>query len=357
MNYIQIKMKQGLPGNNKYKVRIQCSTYNHAKYIEDALRGFSLQQTNFPFVCCVMDDASTDGEQDVLRRWIDNHCNADDVEVYDHPLTIVLMAPDRKNRNCIYAIHLLKYNTWGKPERHELLGHWRKLCEYEALCEGDDYWTDPLKLQKQVDFLESHSDYGLVYTQVEAFDENGIVCPYAGLVSDAKSLLFSNGIVTLTVCVRCELLLNYLNEVKPETKDWLMGDYPMWIWFLYNTKAFFMDEVMGRYRILQNSASHSTNINKTVAFEESALDVKLFFIQKYWPNNHSLIKDVYTKSIWGIFRLYIVNNMDELAFKLFQERYKVLRFKRKIIGLILWHFPFIRNYIRNNWALYIRKFI
>ena len=65
---------------NKYKVLVRCYTYNHSNYIEDALNGFSVQKTNFPFVCLVVDDHSTDGEQSVLNRWMNNNCSMDKAE-------------------------------------------------------------------------------------------------------------------------------------------------------------------------------------------------------------------------------------------------------------------------------------
>lgn len=152
-------MKLGLPQVSEHKVVVLSTTYNQSKYIEDTLNGFAMQQTEFSFLCCVFDDASTDGEQGVLKSWIENHCNADEIETFDHPLTTILIAPDKDNLNCIYVFHLLKVNSYGKPEKAKLLNYWRQHGKYIALCEGDDYWTDPLKLQKQVDFLESHPDY------------------------------------------------------------------------------------------------------------------------------------------------------------------------------------------------------
>ena len=57
----------------KFKVCVRCSTFNQAKYIEDTMNGFVMQQTDFPFVCCIVDDASTDGEQDVIKKYMDMH--------------------------------------------------------------------------------------------------------------------------------------------------------------------------------------------------------------------------------------------------------------------------------------------
>lgn len=158
-------IENGLPQVDKHKVVVLTITYNHSKYIEDTLKGFAMQQTDFPFLCCVFDDASTDGEQDVLKKWVENHCNPNEIEVYDHPLTIILKAPDKVNPNCIYVIHLQKVNTWGKPEKKRLINYWSMFGEYIALCEGDDYWVEPLKLQHQVNFLEKNKDFSAVASQ------------------------------------------------------------------------------------------------------------------------------------------------------------------------------------------------
>lgn len=157
-------MKQGLPQVDKHKVVVLTITYNQSKYIEDTLNSFAMQQTDFPFLCCVFDDASTDGEQEVLKQWVENHCNSEEVEVYDHPLTMILKAPDKNNPNCIYVIHLQKINTWGKPEKRDLLDYWIQFGEYQALCEGDDYWIDSMKLQKQVDILDSNPSLSSCWT-------------------------------------------------------------------------------------------------------------------------------------------------------------------------------------------------
>ena len=143
-------MKQGFPPINNYKVVILCCTYNQSQYIEDSLKGFTMQQFDSPFVCCVFDDASTDEEQEVLKSWIKNHCNSEDVETYEHPLATILWAHDKDNTNCFYAIHLQKINTWGKTEKNDMINHWTKQGKYISLCEGDDYWIDPYKLKKQI---------------------------------------------------------------------------------------------------------------------------------------------------------------------------------------------------------------
>lgn len=272
-------MKQGLPPANNYKVMVQCCTYNQSQYIEETLHGFVMQQTDFPFVCCVFDDASTDGEQVLLEQWFNKHCNPEDIEKYDHPLAVILMAPDKNNLNCIYAFYLQKINTFGKPEKREMLVHWEKKCEYVAYCEGDDYWIDPSKLQRQVDFLDANPEYGMCYTKARVYNQerknNERI--YGGPYTDFNHIINVNPIPTLTVVAKTDLILQYNQEIEPQKQRWLMGDYPMWLWFAYNSKIKFIDAATGVYRVLKNSASHSSEYMKFIAFTQSGIDIQAFY--------------------------------------------------------------------------------
>lgn len=130
-------------------VTIRCLVYNHEQYLQDCLEGFVRQKTNFPFEAIVHDDASTDGSAAIIREYAKKYPD------------IIKPVIERENQ---YSKHdgslrkIMDSYTRGK---------------YVAYCEGDDYWIDPLKLQKQVNFLESHPDYyvvggrSLMYLQAE----------------------------------------------------------------------------------------------------------------------------------------------------------------------------------------------
>lgn len=138
-------------------------TYNQSAYITDAMDGFAMQQTNFPFVAVIVDDASTDGEQAVIKSYIEEHFDHTQKTGYREWETedaFCTFARHMENKNCYFVVLLLKQNLFGNPKKGELIREW---CDtkYIALCEGDDYWTDPLKLQKQVDFLEGHDEFVL----------------------------------------------------------------------------------------------------------------------------------------------------------------------------------------------------
>ena len=138
-----------------YKVHVWCNTYNQASYIKDTMDGFCMQQTSFPFACLIMDDASTDGEPEVIKQYLNDHFDTEwTKETDDYHLTV---ARHQENRNCYFAVYLLKYNHYSikKPRLKYYKGLTDEI-DYVALCEGDDYWTDAHKLQKQADALDAN---------------------------------------------------------------------------------------------------------------------------------------------------------------------------------------------------------
>lgn len=158
----------------EFKVCVRCFTYNQAQYITDSMNGFCMQQTDFPFVCCIVDDASSDGEGEVIKRYLyDNFLfdNISDSTQYQTEYAEVIFAQHKINKNCYFAVLLLRENLYSKKEsqkKYIYISEWRDKCEYEAICEGDDWWTDSLKLKRQVAFLDNNDKYS-------AIAENGIV--------------------------------------------------------------------------------------------------------------------------------------------------------------------------------------
>lgn len=156
--------------NSKYKCCIQCFTYNQADYIEDTLNGFCIQETPFPFVCIVVDDASTDGEQGVITNYLQNHFKMSDADVVRREETDdyrLVFAQHSENKNCFFVSLFLKYNHYQiKKAKMPYVKEWIDAAEYRASCEGDDYWICPTKLQKQVDFLDTHPNYSAVFANM-----------------------------------------------------------------------------------------------------------------------------------------------------------------------------------------------
>ena len=151
----------------KFKVCVNSMTFNQAKYITDTLDGFVMQQTNFPFICIIIDDASMDDEPEIIRKYVETNFDlltsstSYEIDNYD---SVVLYSQHNTNKNCYFVVYFLKENHYSKNRsKRPYLAEWRKICDYEAFCEGDDYWTDPLKLQKQADCLDANPQCSLTY--------------------------------------------------------------------------------------------------------------------------------------------------------------------------------------------------
>lgn len=164
-------------GNYKWMVCVRCFTYNQSKFIVDAMNGFALQQTNYPYVCCIIDDASTDGEQDVIKKYLLDNFDIDNKAAIcnqDKDDYILSFAQHNTNKNCYFAVLFLKTNHYSiKRPKMQYLEDWINKSKYCALCEGDDYWIDAHKLQRQVDLLESDNDCSLCYHACKnVYDDN-----------------------------------------------------------------------------------------------------------------------------------------------------------------------------------------
>ena len=148
---------------NNFMVFVSCMTYNHSLYIEDAMNGFCMQNTTFPFVCVIIDDASTDGEQEVILKYLRNHFEMEDpsiIKIEETDDFKMFYTRHKSNLNCFFVTYFLKNNHYSrKKTKKHYTEKWRNNTKYIAICEGDDYWTDSNKLQKQVIFLENHPDF------------------------------------------------------------------------------------------------------------------------------------------------------------------------------------------------------
>ncbi|TWI52690.1 glycosyl transferase family 2 [Pseudomonas duriflava] len=172
-------------------VSIVCLTYNHAPYIAEAEEGFLMQETLFRFEILVNDDASDDGTQDVIRSY---------AERYPTLIKPIFRKENQYSQGVPYGIQLFALARG----------------DYIAYCEGDDYWTDPLKLQIQVDFLEQNPDYVITYHDSYVFNSSGIVEQHRFQGQDhrdlsALELKQAHPLSTLTVCFR-----NKIQELPPE---------------------------------------------------------------------------------------------------------------------------------------------
>lgn len=125
---------------NKPLVSICCITYNHAPFIRKAIEGFLMQKTNFPIEILIHDDCSTDGTTEIVREY---------AEMYPDVIKPLYETENQYPKVGTAGIDMFNYG--------------RAQGKYIAYCEGDDYWTDPLKLQKQVDWMEANPEYSVCF--------------------------------------------------------------------------------------------------------------------------------------------------------------------------------------------------
>ncbi len=135
-------------------VSICCLSYNHQTFLRECLAGFMMQKTNFAFEVLIHDDASTDKSADIIREY----------ELkYPDIIKPIYQTENQYSKGVGISI------TYQFP---------RAKGKYIAMCEGDDYWTDPLKLQKQVDFLEANEEYSMCFHPVKIWKEGELIEDY-----------------------------------------------------------------------------------------------------------------------------------------------------------------------------------
>jgi glycosyltransferase involved in cell wall biosynthesis len=240
-------------------------TYNHEDYIAQAIEGVMMQQTTFPIELIIGEDCSTDNTHKICIEY---------QEKYPDKIRLLLPVSNLgMMKNFITTLNACK----GK---------------YIALCEGDDYWIDPLKLQKQVDFLEQNDDYGMVSTLRKNFNQINSKMATPGLKFNEpfKTYTFEDVITksdieipTLTTLIRRNILLEYLDIYNSHSSELSGLDYCLWMYFSYRMKVAVLNEITAVYRILPNSASHSSDVNKLWALRKKYFNDFKFY-KSYLPN-------------------------------------------------------------------------
>lgn len=165
-------------------VTVRCMTYNQEPYIEDAIRGFLIQETDFPFQIIIHDDASTDDTAKIVKRYEEEYPQI--IKVWYQTQNSYRLPPDEKS-------------ALRKPFHDMIKG------KYIAICEGDDYWTDPSKLQKQVGFLEANSEYVVAYNNADKVspDRQLLVKDYGHKFDLSEEELMKAPIIPLSsICMR-----------------------------------------------------------------------------------------------------------------------------------------------------------
>lgn len=246
-------------------VSVTVATYQHVNYIKQCLDGILMQKTDFPYEIILGEDGSVDGTQEICKEYAEKY-----------PDKIRLFIRDRKLSQYI--------GKDGKVTRFN--GIWNRMSargKYIAWCEGDDYWIDPLKLQKQVDFLESHPNCGLVYTDVNFYFQvqGTFMSNYIASNQINRSYSFiehlenAGYIAPCTWLYRRELMHSYVD------KNYVDTTFPLALDIWAKSMIKFMPDVTAVYRVLDESASHSLSLKKMYHFSQGVFQIQKDYIEKY----------------------------------------------------------------------------
>ena len=300
-------------------VSIICATYNHENFIADAIEGFLMQKTNFKYEILIHDDASTDSTAEIIKDY------------------------ERKYPDLIKPIYQIE-NQRSKKVSVTKINTSRARGKYIAICEGDDYWTDPHKLKKQVDFMESNPECSL--------------CVHAGYVvssSDKKIVSHnrpakSNKYFTVDEVIEGGgglFLTNsmlYLAEYGKNRPGFFdvspVGDYPLVINLSILGSVYYIDEFMSAYRVGDGgswTANYFSNIEKRKKhFEEIGL-----MLDKVNSYTNYQFESVITKTkSRNQFNLLLEQGkFKKIKTREYRAIYAELEYKRKIIIFMKQYFP------------------
>lgn len=258
--------------NKELMVTIRCLTYNHKPYIRQCLDGFVMQKTNFRFEAIVHDDASTDGTATIIKEY---------AEKYPNIIKPIFETENQFSKRDGSITKIMNSHMHGK---------------YIATCEGDDYWIDPLKLQKQVDFLEENPNYGLVCSEINVYDQTSNLLTEKFFKQKKWNIryCFDDFLVNTWFLAPCTWIYRkeYIENDISKNK-FAVGDLPLLLEISHKSKVKFLNEVTAVYRVLEKSASHGFNYKQIINRQNSILQIQKHYANKYKKND--LLKKIWIR--------------------------------------------------------------
>jgi len=271
-------------------------TYNHAPFIRQCMDGVLMQKTSFPIEHLIHDDASPDGTGDIVREY------------------------EARYPDIIKAIYQTENQfSKGTPMLSKYLFP-KARGKYIALCDGDDYWTDPLKLQKQVDFLEAHPDYAMCggkyqtlfmdQDKIYGYIRKGIDKYPNGRTVTFNDFFDSYLFFTLTVCFRKEYISNIY-------KYKICIDDTVYCTVMDNGKAFLFPDYFAMYRLHPGGVNAGKSRRERLKF---SVDFHKEMLPDYGKNSKSLRK----RYIRDVIDLHFIDLSESKHF--FRDYMKIVRF-------------------------------
>jgi glycosyltransferase involved in cell wall biosynthesis len=244
-------------------------TYNHAPFIIEAIEGVLQQKTDFPFELVIGEDCSTDGTREIVIEYQKKY-----------PDIIRVITSDENVGMKINGLRTMSACR-GK---------------YIAFCEGDDYWHHPYKLQKQVDYLESHPECGMVFADCDVYHNSSRkliknVRLSAGFQSSMKlsiEQILENKKIrrwpwTCTAMFRKNLYEQIAGSdpYLHQSDKFLLGDVQIWAELSSISEVVYIPECLATYRFLDESATHNADPRKVLKFWISLSEMELYLCDKH----------------------------------------------------------------------------
>ena len=305
------------------KVSIVCVTYNHEKYIQTAIESFLMQKTNFRYEIIIHDDASSDNTPFIIREYQKKYPN------------IIRPIFQKENQ---FSHHISVHKNFIIPV---IKG------EYVALCDGDDYWTDPLKIQMQANILDQFSNIDICTHATEIVYSDSkkkkkLISPSKkNRIFSVEDVICGGGgfVATNSIMYRASLDKN-IPFFRKKTGD----DYAIQIHGSLNGGMFFVSKVMSAYRYHAEGSwttSMNNNISKRLKYFD---DIKLFLHEVDEFTNHNYAHSIEKRILEEEFIVIELQNKCKMLLnKKFKSVWKKLDFIHKMKIIIKAIFPFIYN--------------
>lgn len=262
--------------NNQIVVSVICLAYNHGKYIRDCLEGFVSQKTDFAFEVIIHDDASTDNTAEIIREYEEKYPD--------------IIKPVYQTENKFSTPFVV---TYVMPKVRG---------EFVAMCEGDDYWTDPYKLQKQVDGMREHPNCGMCVHKVLEVNEdkeaNGVTFPSTpvqpGVLSSRQFFEIGKNYSfhTSSYFFRTEQYRQYRYDPPAFVKKCDVGDEVVMLYFGALGDVLYIEDAMSCYRRgaqVSWSAKNYKNLDKLTAHSDKMIDTLKSFDEYSRYQYHDIV--------------------------------------------------------------------
>lgn len=315
-------------------VAIHCMVYNHAPYLRECFEGFVMQQTSFPFVAIVHDDASTDNSAEIIREY---------EAKYPHIFKPIYQIENQHAKPGVSVVKIIN-NAIQQTG-----------AKYIALCEGDDYWTDPLKLQRQVDFLEENPQYTFCCHRFKILKDSekkfvheygyDLYIPKQNLDID-EEVFFKEWVTQwLTTVARTDLFIEVCDISKKSFNRCL--DVYIYFLLLQQGNGISINEKMGIYRWHENGAAKGLHGYNRI-YKGYQTYSKLL---KEYPHDKLLQKRVkyYVIGCLGLLSILQINNRNFFSENIYLFSSSIQKIKALIAFIIP---PRIWNFFRKRYRIY-----